>query len=144
MDTKHYFKPLFNEIRNRSVESTLGTLAIKSEPLRNHVRNQLASDLDTGNRIIGAPVFEAVSPWTAGVYTFQELADNGILRPTLVQALDSDGRKVAFDDKVLNLSEQALKSHYKPYTHQIKSWTALSQPSPRSIVVTGLSYKTIS
>ncbi len=136
MNTKQYFKPLFNEIRNRSVESTLGTLAIKSDPLRNHVRNQLANELDTGNRIIGDPVFEHVFPWTADHYTFQELADNATLRATLVQALDSTGRKVDFDDKVLNLSEQALKPHYKPYTHQIQAWKALSQPSPRSIVVT--------
>lgn len=136
MSHQNYFKPLFNDIRNRSVEATLGTLGIKSEPLRNHIRHQLASELDTGNRIIGDPVFEAVFPWTAGDVTFQELADNGTLQPTLVRALDSSGRKVNFDDKMLNLSEQALKSYYKPYTHQLRAWAALSQQLPRSIVVT--------
>ncbi len=136
MSHQNYFQPLFNDIRNRSVEATLGTLAIKSDPLRNHVRHQLANELDTGNRIIGDPVFEAVFPWTAGDATFQELADNGTLRPTLVQALDSSGRKVNFDDKVLNLSEQALKSYYKPYTHQLRAWATLALPEKKSIVVT--------
>jgi hypothetical protein len=106
MENKHYFKPLFNEISSRSVEATLGTLGIKSESLRNHLRHQLACELKAGNRILGDPVFEAVFPWTTGDFTFQELADRGTLRPTLVKALDSGPKNVTFGDKKLDLSDR--------------------------------------
>lgn len=136
MENKHYFKPLFNEISSRSVEATLGTLGIKSESLRNHLRHQLACELKAGNRILGDPVFEAVFPWTTGDFTFQELADRGTLRPTLVKALDSGPKDVTFGDKKLDLSGQALKAYYKPYTHQLQAWATLGQPKGKSIVVT--------
>jgi len=136
METKHYFQSLFNDIKNRSVEATLGTLGIKSEPLRKHIHNQLTDDLQSGSRILGDPVFEAVFPWTAGPYTFQHLADQGILHSSLVKSLDSQHKAVPFDDKPLDLSEQALRTYYKPYTHQLQAWQTLLGSDKRSVVVT--------
>ncbi|PRY22296.1 uncharacterized protein DUF1998 [Spirosoma oryzae] len=111
-------------------------MGIKSEALRDHIRQQLANDSRSGSRILGDPVFEAVFPWTAGPYTFQELADNGMLESRLVKSLDAQYKGVKFDDKSLNLSEQALRTFYKPYTHQLKAWAALSGEKKRSVVVT--------
>lgn len=136
MPFKPYYKPLFDQLGSRSVEATLGTLGVKSEPLRNHLRHQLGTELTEGNRILADPVFEAVFPWQSGAYTLQQLADEGILRPSLVKALSKEQRKVKYDDTNLNLSDQALASHLKPYTHQLRAWDVLSTPSPRSIVVT--------
>ena len=136
METNAYFKSLFNDVCNRSVEATLGTLGIKSESLRNHLRHQLGGELQAGNRILGDPVFEAVFPWTTGDVTFQQLADSGFLQPSLVTALDTEQKSITYKDKKLNLAEQALKSYYKPYTHQLQAWETLAQPTPTSIVVT--------
>ncbi|WP_375446103.1 DEAD/DEAH box helicase [uncultured Fibrella sp.] len=136
MSQQPYFKPLFNEISSRSVEATLGTLGIKSESLRNHLRHQLTCELKAGNRLLGDPVFEALFPWTAGDVTFQELADRGTLLPSLVKALASEHKNVTFGDKKLDLSGQALKAYFKPYTHQLKAWATLAQPEKKSIVVT--------
>lgn len=136
MSYNNYFKPLFNEISSRSVEATLGTLGIKSEALRNHLRHQLSCELRAGNRMLGDPVFEAVFPWTTGDVTFQQLADRGTLQPKLVNALDSEHKNVEFGDKKLDLSGQALKAHFKPYTHQLQAWAVLAQPDKKSIVVT--------
>ncbi|MBC8154432.1 MAG: hypothetical protein H7Z72_16130, partial [Bacteroidetes bacterium] len=136
MSYNNYFKPLFNEISSRSVEATLGTLGIKLESLRNHLRHQLACELQAGNRMLGDPVFEAVFPWTTGDVTFQQLADQGTLWPALVKALDSEHKNVTFGDKKLDLSGQALKAYYKPYTHQLHAWATLAQPDKKSIVVT--------
>ena len=136
MSQKPYFKPLFNEISTRSVEATLGTLGIKSESLRNHLRHQLTCELKAGNRLLGDPVFEALFPWTAGDVTFQDLANQDTIRPSLVKALDSEHKNVTFGDKKLDLSGQALKAYFKPYTHQLKAWAMLAQSEKKSIVVT--------
>lgn len=136
MENKPYFKSLFNDILNRSVEATLGTLGIKSEFLRNHLRHQLGCELQAGNRILGDPVFEVVFPWTTGDVTFQQLADRDTLRPSLVNALDAEHKSITYKDKKLNLSEQALKAFYKPYTHQLQAWKTLAEPEAKSIVVT--------
>ncbi|GAB3950060.1 DEAD/DEAH box helicase [Spirosoma harenae] len=136
MPNKPYFKPLFNQLSSRSIEATLGTLGIKSEPLKNHLHRQLSTELAEGNRILSDPVFEAVFPWESGPFTFQQLSADGTLRPALVSALAKEQRKVPYDDTILNLSEQALAEHIKPYTHQLQAWNILSSPEPRSIVVT--------
>ncbi|OZI07000.1 hypothetical protein BWI93_16980 [Siphonobacter sp. BAB-5385] len=133
---KPYFQALFNDIQSRSVEATLGTLGIKSKPLRQHIQKQLAYELSSGNRMLGDPVFEPVFPWTPSEFTFQQLADEQKLRASLVQALDQEHTNVPFDTYKLDLSGQALKSYYKPYTHQVRAWNTLAQEKPTSIVVT--------
>ena len=50
--------------------------------------------------------------------------------------MDAENKSVVFDDTKLDLSGQALKRHFKPYTHQLQAWNLLAQPDPRSIVVT--------
>ncbi len=131
-----YFQPLFNDLGHRSVEATLGTLGVKSPALRNHLRQQLAHELQAGNRILGDPAFDPVFPWTTGPVTFQDLADQNTLHPSLVNALNAEHKNIAFDDHKLNLAGQALKAHYKPYIHQLRAWETLAAPDHKSVVVT--------
>lgn len=122
----NYYKSIVNQLRERSVEATLGVLGLKSEPLRKHLKVQLLKDNNNASNILANPVFEAVFPWTAANETLQDLAGS-LLESSLVEAMDNPP---------VDLKEQAFKKEYKPYTHQLKSWQLLSESKPKSLVVT--------
>lgn len=132
----NYYQSLFNQIKQRSVDATLGTLGIKNVALRKHLQEQLSSDLNGSNRIIADPVFEAVFPWKSGEESFQQLADREFLNKSIVESI-SKAKTVRGDDAQLkNLEDQVLAKKIKPYTHQIESWKKLKEAKPQSIVVT--------
>lgn len=109
-----YFHSLFTNILSRSVESTLGVLGIKNLNLRKHLEHQLQQDLRNGNRLLADPVFEATYPWEEVKETFADLGQRGFLTSSFVEALNTEHRKVRFDDQELDLSSQVLKSYWHP------------------------------
>jgi len=130
MSKTEYFKTLYEQLDNRSVEATLGVLGIKSEPLRNHLRESLKHN----DKLLGDPLFEATFPWEEANITFDNLSGN-LLQSSLVDSLDKN--KILRDgDKAIDLSNQVLKKEWKPYKHQIAAWSILQNPDPKSIVVT--------
>ncbi|MDO1450342.1 DEAD/DEAH box helicase [Rhodocytophaga aerolata] len=124
--TNNYYKSIIHQLRERSVEATLGVLGLKSQPLRKHLRESLTVDKDFTTNILANPVFEAVFPWTPANETIEELSGD-LLHPSLVKAMDSPPEK---------FKKQAFKKHNNPYTHQLKAWRILNEPKPKSLVVT--------
>jgi DEAD/DEAH box helicase domain-containing protein len=131
-----YYKPLHHEILNRSVESSLGVLGIKSISLRAHINKQLRSNEQVGSRILGDPVFEAVFPWHQSDFSLQQLVALGEFSPNLLASLDCRGLEIPFDDHLINLSGQAMPGDTRLYTHQLRALRTLSGPTPTSVVVT--------
>jgi len=125
-----YFDSIITRLTQRSHEATVGVLSLRSEALIAHLRQSMRSE----NNLLAEPLFEAVFPWKEGIQTFGDLAGN-LLTRSVVNALDTE-QKVQDGDKVVDLSSQALKKHFRPYTHQLKVWEVLQQDKPTSVVVT--------
>jgi DEAD/DEAH box helicase domain-containing protein len=131
-----YYHSIFEDISQRSVDATLGVLGIRNPKLREHIEKQLTNELAQGNRILADPVFEAAFPWAEVSMTFNDLSQRGFLRTSFVNALDAEHQNIQYNTKALNLSEQALKRHWYPRTHQLKSWEILKETTPKSLIVT--------
>ena len=127
---KPYFNSLINRLRERSHEATVGVLSLKSEPLMAYLRQSMRKE----NSLLAEPLFEAVFPWKESTKTFADLAGN-LLTHSVVNALDKE-QKIKDKDKVIDLSSQALKKHFRPYIHQLKVWELLQRDNPMSVVVT--------
>jgi len=125
-----YFDSLIRRLTQRSHEATVGVLSLRSEALRAQLRQAMRSD----NNLLAEPLFEAVFPWKEGPKTFEELAGN-LLTRSIVNALDKE-QILKDDEKVLDLRNQALKKHFRPYIHQLKAWEILQRERPTSVVVT--------
>ncbi len=129
-ENNSYFSSLYDQISDRSVEGTLGVLKIKSDILRKHLRDELTNNAP----LLADPVFEPTFPWKESPQTFADIAGS-LLRPSLVDAMDHP-QEIRDGDRTLDLSGQVLKRDWHPYTHQIKSWSALQEEKARSIIVT--------
>jgi DEAD/DEAH box helicase domain-containing protein len=127
---RSYFQSLYKQLNQRSIEAIIGVLGIKSEALRNHLRNSFGDS----NRLLSDPLFEATFPWKEGDVSFEQLSGN-LLTHSVVNALDQVNI-IIDDDRKIDLKDQALKKNYKPYTHQLEAWRTLQQPDPKSIIVT--------
>jgi DEAD/DEAH box helicase domain-containing protein len=134
---KTYYHSLFSQISQRSVDATLGVLGLRNPQLRKHIKSQMTDELAQGNRILADPVFEAAFPWAEVDETFENLSHRGFLSASFVESLDTEHTNVSFYGREnLNLKEQALKKHWKPRTHQLKSWEILKNNDPTSLIVT--------
>ena len=122
----HYYQTIVNQLKERSAEATLGVLGLKSEPLRKYLKEQLTLENSKTTNILADPVFEAVFPWTEAEQSLEELSGD-LLHPSLVKAMDKPPKE---------LSEQAFKKEWSPYTHQLKAWKILSEQRPKSLIVT--------
>ncbi|OQP44438.1 hypothetical protein A4H97_08650 [Niastella yeongjuensis] len=127
---KPYFDSLIRRLRERSHEATVGVLSLKSEPLMAYLRESMRRE----NSLLAEPLFEAVFPWQESSTTFAGLAGN-LLTPSVINALDKEQR-IKDTDKIIDLSGQALKKHFRPYVHQLKVWELLQRDKPTSVVVT--------
>lgn len=129
-NTNPYFENIYEQLKLKSVEATLGVLRIKSNTLRKHLREELIRNTP----FLAEPVFEPTFPWKESEHTFQDIAGS-ILESSLVDALAA--KQIILDeDRKLDLKDQVLKKSFHPYIHQIKAWNTLQEDSPKSIVVT--------
>jgi ATP-dependent helicase YprA (DUF1998 family) len=125
-----YFSSLYQQIKDRSIEGTLGVLRFKSDILREHLREELADSAP----LLADPVFEPTFPWKESELKFSDISGS-ILQPSLVETMDQP-QKLKDADRTLDLSGQVLKKDWHPYTHQIKAWNVLQKEEPKSIIVT--------
>ncbi|MDG1276921.1 MAG: DEAD/DEAH box helicase [Algoriphagus sp.] len=128
-----YYKEIFEQVSEKATRSTLGILSPKSEALRRHLSKTFSANNRSG-RLISDPLFEATFPWQKGDKTFHQLRGN-LLIDSLVTSLDAS-HKIKIGDSDLDLTNQALKSDWYPYCHQIDAWKKLAEKEPKSIVVT--------
>ena len=123
---QHHYYTIINQLKFRSVEATLGVLGFKSKALRKYLEEQLMNDHQDASNLLADPVFEAVFPWTSASPKLGEMS-GGLLHPSLVDAMDTPPS---------DLKDFAFKKEFKPYTHQLRSWSILNESTPPSIVVT--------
>lgn len=130
MSNNTYFSSLYQQIKDRSIEGTLGVLRFKSDVLRAHLREELMDKAP----LLADPVFEPTFPWKESELKFSNISGS-ILQPSLVETMDKP-QKLKDADRTLDLGGQVLKKDWHPYTHQIKAWNELQKEEPKSIIVT--------
>ncbi|MBU1346003.1 MAG: DEAD/DEAH box helicase [Alphaproteobacteria bacterium] len=115
-----------DEIRRRTAEGVIGQTGINHPGLASEIRTRLgAFDIAAGG-VTQAPLLEAALPYVTAEQTLGELAGS-LLHPSLVDALegaDTPDRPYRFERRM------------KPYAHQLDAWRALSEETPRSVLVT--------
>jgi len=129
----NYFQRLFKQLMNNGVRSSVSGLRIANDPLRHHVAEYLSKEMGEPGSLLADPVFEATFPWQAANKTMKELANDGLLELSLVNALDKPPKEYR--------KEYSFPKTRKPYTHQLESWQILlteqtKEKAKRSIVVT--------
>lgn len=119
-----YFSSLVEQSRSRATEATLSILGISNPELRRHLALQMNADSGSDGGFLSDPVFEHTFGWESSNSSMEELVNEGLLSKQLIAALDdkTNGR-------------YAFRSHWKPFTHQLRSWSALLKEN-KSIVVT--------
>lgn len=122
-----YIRPLIREQQHRGVRSVLSLLGIINQPLRTHLTRQLGAPAGTQGSLLADPVFEPTFGWTESDVNLASL-DGTLLNRRLVKALSNPPEKLA--------EEYSFPLERHPFTHQLQSWKLLSQPEPKSLVVT--------
>lgn len=126
-----YFSSLVEQSLSRSTESTLSILGITNPKLRQHLTNVMSSECGSEGSFLSQPVFEQTFGWAESEFTMEQLAtEKKLLSEDVVNSLN----------KVVELDGKSLKRYrfgasWKPFTHQLASWSSLLQEN-RSVVVT--------
>jgi DEAD/DEAH box helicase domain-containing protein len=123
-----YFTSLFRELSQRSSGAYLGTLAPASPPLRRYLGAQLAAETPGPGSLLAEPVFEAMFDWEAAADNMEDLAQQGILSPRLVDAMARLHQDPA-------LAEYVFPANRRPFTHQAAVWRTLRADTPQSVLV---------
>ena len=110
MATDNYYSSLINQIRSRSVESTVSMLGITDKSLRKHLVERL-SDQRAGTSFLADPVFEVTFPWEKQENRMESFAGN-LLNESLVKAMDEAG-------------DHKFGKDWFPFKHQVKAWETL-------------------
>lgn len=122
-----YIRPLIREQQHRGVRSVLSLLGIVNKPLRTTLANRLGGAPGSSGSLLADPVFEPTFGWTESHVTLESLSGTR-LNKRLVNALSSPPEKLK--------EEYTFPLSRHPFTHQLSSWEILSQPEPKSLVVT--------
>ena len=126
-----YFQPLINQLSNRASEATLSILGISDPALRQFLSAQFNQPLggEGSNNFLADPVFEAIFEWETNINgrTMDALASS-LLERQLIEAMDSPPNEY---------KDYAFRKHWKPYEHQYRAWSTLTNDSKKqSIVIT--------
>lgn len=120
-----YFSSLVEQSLSRSTESTLSILGITDPKLRSHLSNVMSSECGSEGSFLSQPIFEQTFGWAESELTMEQLAsEKGLLSREIVDSLDSKSN-----------GRYRFGANFKPFTHQLASWTSLLQHN-RSVVVT--------
>jgi len=118
----NYYHDFLKQSFQRTKESTLSMLGIKNPDLRRHLSEQMTEEFGSEGSFFAPPVFEHTFGWKASNYTFGELEDKYFTKEML-QVLE-------------NAKNYNFPSFLNPYEHQVKAWSALTEETPKSVVVT--------
>jgi DEAD/DEAH box helicase domain-containing protein len=112
---------LTNELTLRAARAAVSQLGPASEPLRRHLQDVLARKAGEPGSFLAEPIVEATFGWQEDPRTMDDLSGS-LLHEDVVSALDGAG-------------EVRFPKDAHPYVHQVKAWTALGGPEPRSVIV---------
>lgn len=115
---KRYYSSIIEQLKNRSIEATLGVLGLESKGLREHLKQDLTRSLQGNSDILADPVFEAVFPWKESDKFINDLTPQ------------------VLNEKIVEVLKKHFGESYKPYTHQLTSWNLLSDRNPKSLIIT--------
>lgn len=121
-----YFSDLFPVLAERAQQSAISRLGFSSVPLRRHLAEVFGRPYGTPGAFLADPTFEAVFGWKQGDSSMAELKGS-LLSEELVRAMDNPPRELAADYR--------FGRDLYPYTHQLKAWKILADPTPQSLVV---------
>lgn len=122
-----FFSSLLPELSTRAARATVSRLGFSNPALRKYLTEVFNQDFGKRGAFLGDPVFEATFGWTPSDKAMQDLTP-GLLSPELVDAMDAP--------KGDKKSGYRFPRDIAPYKHQLEAWEHLSQPEPRSVVVT--------
>jgi hypothetical protein len=123
---------LLTHLAERAANAAIGRSRIVHDPLREALRDQLSQTAGKPGSFLAEPLVEAVFGWQRADRTMQQLADEGLLAPNLVDAL-SRTQPIQRDQVQ---PRNSFPRHRTPYRHQLESWRALASEPPRPLVVT--------
>lgn len=119
-----FFAGLAKELVERSARATVSQASPSSAPLLNHLREVLEAPPGSPGSFLAEPLFEALFKWASSDQTLDTVP---FLEPSLVAAMDQPPPEYA--------ATYRFAKKQPPYVHQLAAWEALSDPTPRSVVV---------
>ena len=147
--------PLYQSISRVSTEAVLNQLQIKKPSLRQYLKSNFTQGYGQGGGFLADPLIESTFSWSSalgeqGENTMDDLAEQGILSPTLVDVMDrapvnpckrADDEvqgieRVEYDENITEDEDSRWPADRAPYTHQLEAWKILGQSTPQSAVVT--------
>lgn len=121
MSSTNYYQSILSTLADRASESTVSILGITNKDLRQHLIEELNGN-DKKTRFIADPVFEATFAWEKGDKTMDDLVLEGLLKNSLVTAMDSN-------------KDHRFGRDWHPFKHQLEAWRTLTN-TRQSVVVT--------
>ena len=123
---------LLNNLTERAANAAIGRSRIVNDVLREALRDRLRQPAGTPGSFLAEPLIEPVFGWQSADKTMQQLADEGLLAPSLVNALNCT--------QPINRDQEQPRNSFprdrKPYRHQLEAWRALASEPPCPLVVT--------
>lgn len=118
-----FFAGLAKELVERSARATVGQASPSSAPLLNHLREVLEAPPGSPGSFLAEPLFESLFKWATADRTLDDVA---FLDRRLIDAMDKPPSEFA---------AYRFAKNQSPYVHQLAAWEALSDTTPRSVVV---------
>jgi len=123
---------LINNLSMRAADAAIARSRIVHAPLREALRDIVRQPAGTPGSFIADPLFEAMFGWRMADQTMQQLANEGLLHPALVDALARDVPVHREDGRQRN----TFPRQRQPYQHQLEAWQELRRNPPNPVVVT--------
>lgn len=122
-----FFSEITGELTARAATSTVSLLGPASNTLRSHLLERLDRPAGSVGSYLATPVFESLFDWDRDSRTMAEFATSGLLPSELVAAMDVPP-EIHHD--------QRFSRSWRPYAHQVRAWSALTEQPPKSVMVT--------
>ena len=119
---------LIRDISTRSARAMLSQLGLRSQALRNHLRDLYDQEPGSPGAILADPVLEATFGWATAGEDMVALSARGLLSEDLIAAMDTPPPELR--------EEYSFPIDRNPFTHQLASWEYLLADDPRSVLVT--------
>lgn len=123
-----YFSELLPTLAERSKLAAISALGFANVPLRRYLDEVFSRPFGSPGAFLADPAFEATFGWKTGDRSLRQLAEDGLLHPELVDAMNAPPEDLAADYR--------FAEDLRPYAHQVETWEILRRTPPQSVVVT--------